>query len=556
MSRSENLRRKAEAVLADRATDPVASEPHLRDLIRELNTYQIELEMQNAQLRAAEEALEASCDRYAELYDSAPIGYLSISLEPEGEIIEANLRAAKLLRVERSQLVGRRFETYVLPEDLDDYYVYARQLGPSQPRAELELRIKPDGAEPIWVALESAHVIAPDGQRHHRMVVSDVSERRRVQEEDARTARLAALGLTAGGIAHDFNNLLMVIAANIDLASASGAAGLEPLEDAKKACGRAAGLAKQLLTFARGGEPQKQRHEVSALVEPQVQLAARGSSVRCTCALAADLPPVMADETQVGQVVHNLVLNAVQASNPGGAVEVSATARTLSDHQVAALPAGDYIEIRVRDRGVGIAAESLPHIFDPYFTTKISGSGLGLATAYSIMQRHGGALTVESQVGTGATLRAYLPVGAVSAAVPQSDDARASVPVRPGIRVLVMDDEPYIRRAMGRMLGRFRCETLFAADGADALALLKRAQVHGKPIELALLDLTIPGGMGGLAAMRALRVIDPTCKIAVMSGYSDDPVLSDAAAHGFDAALVKPFGIGAVEQLLVDLMAA
>jgi signal transduction histidine kinase/ActR/RegA family two-component response regulator len=366
----------------------------------------------------------------------------------------------------------------------------------------------------------------------------DVTGRKRTEQEQARTEKLRSLGVLAGGIAHDFNNLLAAILGNLSVArERDGGDELlrEVLAEAEQATRRAGELTRQLLTFSRGGEPVKRRISVEPVLRSASSFAVRGSAVRCECEIAPGLPAVEADEGQLSQVVHNLVLNAVQAMPGGGVVRVRAEE---APPDTDAGGAARWVRIQVEDDGPGVAPEVAHQIFDPYFTTKSNGTGLGLATVHSIVARHGGHVRLDSQPGRGAIFRVHLP--AVDGA-PQPRPAVAAALGGGSGRVAVMDDDELVRRAAMRMLSRLGYSPVAARDGAELLRLVDEAREEGRPIDAVIMDLTIPGGMGGKEAMLHLRQRAPGVKAIVSSGYSSDPVMAEFAAHGFAGVVAKPY---------------
>ncbi|HEX7654428.1 MAG TPA: ATP-binding protein, partial [Verrucomicrobiae bacterium] len=366
-------------------------------------------------------------------------------------------------------------------------------------------------------------------------------KRRQHEQQMQHLQRLESLGVLAGGIAHDFNNLLTAILANISLVKAELPAGSpqqESLQEAEKASEQARGLTAQLLTFARGGKPVKTVINLEPVLRNSAGFAGRGRAVRCEIDIPNPLPPVEADATQLSQVFHNLVINAHQAMPHGGLIRIQAVVRPLPASAKALLPPGEYIEISIQDQGQGIAPENLSRIFDPYFTTKKTGSGLGLAVVHAVINQHQGAITVASTPGQGTTFTLWLPASRQTALVPPVS-APAAISRR--YRVLIMDDETMVSRVLAKILSRLACDAETALDGREALAKYEAARRLHNPFDLVIMDLTVPGGMGGREMIQQLRRIDPQVKAIVSSGYSDDPVMADFQAHGFTGVILKPY---------------
>ena len=368
----------------------------------------------------------------------------------------------------------------------------------------------------------------------------DITERKHLEEELRRIHNLESLGVLAGGIAHDFNNILTGVIGNLSLLPNfldRDSEACEIATDALEAADRAKDLTQQLMTFARGGAPVKETASIEELIRKTTELNLSGTKTRPEFHFAADLPPVDIDRGQMSQVVQNLVLNATQAMPEGGVVRISVVPIELSTEGTLPLPAGPYVKITVEDQGIGIPGKILHRIFDPYFSTKHSGHGLGLAISHSVVGRHNGHISVSSQAGVGTTFDIYLPVSAKQLV---SVSPQQPKPQRGTGRILLMDDEEIIHKTLGQMLERLGYEVESVRDGSEALQAYQASDESGKPFRLVIMDLTIPGGMGGQQAMAELRKLDPQAKAIVASGYSNDPVMADYAAYGFCGVIKKP----------------
>jgi two-component system, cell cycle sensor histidine kinase and response regulator CckA len=388
------------------------------------------------------------------------------------------------------------------------------------------------------------------------LVFRDITEHKRLEDELIRAQKLESLGVLAGGIAHDFNNLLTAILGNISLAKmycSSEERALIRLDEAEKASVRAKDLTQQLLTFSKGGAPVKTITSLAYILKDSAWLAVRGSNVRCELSIDDDLWLVEVDQGQISQVIHNLVVNAYQAMPDGGIIKVSATNFCAASEVDLAdpLPAGRFVSLSVADQGRGIFPEHLPKIYDPYFSTKRKGSGLGLATCYSILRNHGGYISVESEVGVGTTFHVYLP--AALGREKEKREPKGAVISGRGT-ILVMDDEEILRNVVGELLVTLGYEVRFAADGSQTIEAYCRAKEAGRPFDCILMDLTIPGGMGGKEAIQKLRQIDPSVKAIVSSGYSDDPVMADFRTHGFSGVVAKPYDAKKLSHVLHEVM--
>ncbi len=384
----------------------------------------------------------------------------------------------------------------------------------------------------------------------------DVTEKKKAEEEFAKSQRIESLGILAGGIAHDFNNLLTAMLGNISLAQTyltPDQKAYDWLEAAAAASKRAQALTHQLLTFSKGGAPIKKTASVAELLKDTVEFALRGSNVHHELSIADSLFPVEMDQGQISQVVYNLVINALQAMPDGGTIMVQAENCVVRPEYLLPLSPGNYVRIRIQDAGVGIPPGILQKIFDPYFSTKEGGSGLGLSTAYSIIKKHDGLITVNSEVGLGSTFYIYLPASQRFSAAMDSQATEEETPCYKG-KILVMDDEECIRDLMRDLLAHIGYAVCLVKDGYEAVAEYQRAKDAGKPFDAVIMDLTVPGGMGGREAIQRLLKIDPDVLAIVSSGYSDDPVLADFKSYGFAGVLSKPYTSDAVMDLLESVM--
>ena len=413
----------------------------------------------------------------------------------------------------------------------------------------------------VIVALTAAPIRGHDGRFTGVVtIVRDITSEQKVEEELQKASKLESVALMAGGIAHDFNNILTAIMGHLSLARSNAARAPQALATIQQACVYATDLTRQLLTFSKGSTPKRRVESVTALVRESVEFALHGSNLRCQFRLAADLWPTELDRGQINQAINNLVINAVQASAEGGVLDVSAANVQVSrERPVATLRAGDYVRISIRDHGSGIAPENLSRIFDPYFTTKSAGSGLGLATVYSIVRKHDGLIQAESTVGEGTVFHIYLPAfgtrppasaagpGAAAAGTNGQDSAQPAVAHG---RILFMDDEVVLQELVGAMLEYLGYEVVCAADGEAAVRRFEEARQAGKPFSAVILDLTVPGGMGGFEALQRLRVLDPEVRAIVSSGYSNDAIIANYQGHGFSGAIAKPYQMTELSEVI------
>ncbi|MBN2505335.1 MAG: response regulator [Verrucomicrobia bacterium] len=549
-------RRRAEERLREQRPETGANQTgaDTQRLVHELQVHQIELEMQNEELQHARDTVEAALERYSDLYDFAPVGYLS--LDREGAIHEANLTAASLLGIERSRLVKRSLGLSVAAADQPVFAAFLRKVFESKVRQFCEVTLPKEGKPPVEVRIEAA--VAASG-RECRAVVTDITERKQAEVDRLILSKLESTGILAGGIAHDFNNLLTVILLDLELSQALAPPGEElarRLEEAKKAALLARGLTHQLITFAQGGAPVRKAISLSGMIQESVRPALSGSRVRAEFSLAEDLWPAEVDAGQIGQVLRNVVMNARESMPEGGVVSVRAENVVLGSQEGPSLPPGEYVRVSIADQGGGISKELLPKIFDPYYSTKQRGDqkgmGLGLTICHAVIQKHGGAIVVESAVGAGTTFHLYLPAA-------QTLPGEEKTPAPEGCprrgRILVMDDEEGVRDVVGTTLRRLGHHVELVADGLRAVEAYQSAKGQARPFDAVILDLTVRAGIGGQETIQALLKIDPAVKAIVMSGYANAPVVMEPERCGFKGALVKPFDIGKLRDMVSRVMA-
>lgn len=387
----------------------------------------------------------------------------------------------------------------------------------------------------------------------------DVTGRKRAEEDRQRAAKLESIGTLAGGIAHDFNNVLTGILGNIQLANAylgqnRTDTAKEMLTEAEKASLRAKALTQQLLTFSKGGEPVKKVMHIGRLIVESATFALRGATVKPEFAVPDNLWEIEVDEGQLNQVISNLLINASHAMPNGGTINVAAGNMVIKKDNAMSLPEGRYVEIAIEDYGIGIPEGNKVRIFEPYFTTKQKGSGLGLATCYSIVKNHGGHITVESELGVGTTFRIYLPASTTPASVKARQEEYGQK-VGEG-RVLVMDDDDSIRALLSAILNGAGYSVVLAADGAEAIEKYGKAKAAGTPFDAVIMDMTIPGGMGGREAIGELLRIDPLIKAIVSSGYANDPMMAEFQSYGFKGVVTKPYSVREMVNTLQKVLAA
>jgi PAS domain S-box-containing protein len=447
-----------------------------------------------------------------------------------------NPQAEKLLDRQREDLIGKDF-WIELPEFTRDAFEknYRRAMS-EQVAIEFEAS---DASGHVWFEL----LAYPSGGGVS-VFLRDVTDRKRVEEERLTTSKLESLGTLAGGIAHDLNNVLTVISGNIGLAqieAPDNSAHLHSfLSRAGEASQHAAQLSNQLLTFSKGGTPLKRVASISDLVAQAAEFSLHGSNLRAELDIPEDLWRSAVDPVQIEQVINALIINAREAMPHGGTLRVSARNLEIDGSSGLALLPGRYVKVQIADNGGGIDAKLISRIFDPYFTTKPSATGLGLSIGYSVVKKHGGLLQLENTSPGGSTFAFYLPATEGEPQVPESTLADEIFSFSHQ-RVLVMDDEAAIRDLTSELLATLGYKVTAVPDGVEALKTYQLAMQAGENFEAVILDATIRGGMGGVATIERLRDLDPNVRAIICSGYSDEAALAEFLTYGFRAALPKPF---------------
>ncbi|MEW6428761.1 MAG: ATP-binding protein [Thermodesulfobacteriota bacterium] len=481
------------------------------------------------------------------------IGDGVIAVDIKGRIVLLNNAAEQLCGWEEKDAVGRPLDEVLQLVDRRSGQVLANPLAKvleAGERVELPGAIDLIGRDSTVrsIADSGAPIIDIDGRVVGGVLVfRDVGEKERLEELEVRAQKLESLGVLAGGIAHDFNNILTAISGHVQLARGllpAGEKAEEMLAAAEQACRRAGALAKQLLTFARGGRPVREIVDLERLVRESAELTLRGTNVRAEFEMEKDLRPVQADGGQIAQVIQNLVLNGRQAMAGGGTLRLTCGNFTGAPPGLAA---GEWVRIDVADEGEGIPAGVRTRIFDPYFTTKPQGSGLGLAICHSIVSKHEGVITVLSPPGRGAVFSVYLPAAAgrrsPAAAKPVVETKAARA------RILLMDDEAMVAEVFRGMLESLGHRVTVVGDGGAAVAAWFREKEEGGGFDWGILDLTVPGMMGGLQAAGEILAKDAAARLVVASGYNNDPVLADPVRYGFVDLIAKPCQIERLEAI-------
>jgi PAS domain S-box-containing protein len=534
-------------------------------------TEQKEIEKQLAQHREQLESLVSErtrelrslSERLQVILRSLAEGIMAV--DSEGRVTLMNASAESLTGWPQAEGLGRHLPEILRLEDEKTHQTLAEPAllhltrESAEPGSRLIAWLKSREGQTRLVSINTSPLVGSDGLVGGSVLIfRDISIERQIENQNLRNQKLESLGLLAGGIAHDFNNLLMAILGNISLARHELPADSpisNTLESAESACHRARGLSTQLLTFAQGGAPVKQVIHLERPVREAAELALHGSPVTLEMRVSKPLDFVEADEGQLVQSVNNLVLNAKQAMPSGGNVTLCLENVTLTDASPRIpLPPGRYVRIRVQDMGAGIPPEHMSRIFDPYFTTKQSGSGLGLTSVHSIVTRHGGHVEASSSTGSGTCFTIHLPS---SSKVPEPGPVERSTSEKgPTLRLLVLDDEQALRAVFKIMLSKMGHRVTVAGTSGEALTEFSRALAGPEPYDLVFVDLTMPGDLPGEEVIRKLRAIQPSVRIVVMTGYSTSSVLANHRELGLAGALAKPFDIPMLREVLNTLWPA
>jgi PAS domain S-box-containing protein len=403
-----------------------------------------------------------------------------------------------------------------------------------------------------YVKYQDKHIVACFVRDITKQKLAE-TEKRRMEEERLKMNKLESIGMLAGGIAHDFNNILTAILGNISLAKIYLKNDIKKVDakinEAEKALFRARDLTQQLLTFSRGGVPVKKTILLEPLIKESVLFALRGSSVQVNFNISEDIFPTDVDEGMIGQAINNLIINAVQAMPDGGSIDVAVDNIILENKTTIEglqLEKGSYVKITIKDHGIGISNEHIAKIFDPYFTTKEKRTGLGLATTFSIIQKHGGHITVNSELGIGTIFNIYLVASPEHITI----NRKTNKPVYGQGKILIMDDDEDILNIAGEMLSTLGYEVEYAKNGVEAIDKYKKMLEQNNPFDLVIMDLTIPGGMGGKDAIKGLLALDRHVKAIVSSGYSDDPIMGNHTEYGFVGVALKPYKLNELSEIV------
>ncbi len=558
----ERMRLPGKSVgILDDSEEALVVEDMVRERTAELTEINEELQQEISERKRVEKALRDSERKYRELVENA--NSIILRRDIHGHITFFNEYAQRFFGYTEDEILGQNVVGTIVPEidttgrNLAKMIQYIGKHPKRYVNNENE-NMKRSG-ERVWISWTNKPILDTNGDVTEILCIgNDITESKKIEAELQKMQKLESMGVLAGGIAHDFNNILTAILGNISLARIYAESGgtadkvMEKLTAAEMASAQAQDLTQRLLTFARGGAPIKKMSSVAELLIDSVTLISRGSNVKCEFSIPDDLWTAEVDEGQMNQVISNIIINAEQAMPNGGVIDVCADNVIVSAESDIPLAAGGYVKISISDHGVGIPAEHLQKIFDPYFTTKRKGNGLGLAICYSIVRNHGGCIMAESQVGIGTSMHICLP--ACSEEILVIEKRKEEEPIRGEGSILVMDDEKHIRDVAAEMLISIGYDVVTTIDGTEALELYREAMESGSAYDAIIMDLTIPGGMGGKETIGKLIEMDPDVNAIVSSGYSNDPVMSGFSEYGFSGIIAKPYEIRELSEVLHRVM--
>ncbi len=506
------------------------------------------------EIKEKEEQLRKEHERLIAILESLGEGVIVVNREGQIELV--NPKTEEILGLDRKEILGKDLREVLHLVEEETSQPITVSLENLQDLCHRNLILRNTRGENLIVVLNAAPIRFVGKNRGWVIAILDVTEKSRLEREVMKAQKIEALGLLAGGIAHDFNNMLMGILGYINLSQIycerqdkqKVATFLAKAEQAVK---QARDLSQQLLTFAKGGVPLKEPLALPQFIREIANFVVRGSHIKVEFEVADDLWPVEADPSQISQVLNNLLINAIQAMPEGGVITIRARNVWLEE-ETSSLAPGRYVCLEVEDQGVGIPKRLLDRIFDPYFTTKEEGNGLGLAIVHSIIKKHGGHIEVFSEKGKGTKFVIYLPATEKKPRSKEGTRFKTIFPV--GGRVLVLDDDEFVCEVVSEMLKGLGFEVVNVTNGEKMLELYRQALENGEPYLFVLTDLTLPGQKGGSEFARKLLEIDPHAIVIAMSGYANDPVMADPESFGFRAAVAKPFRLEDLRRVLTQVL--
>jgi len=485
-----------------------------------------------------------------------------IAVNEQKQILFMNPAAEKISGWHADQVKGKTLaDIFTLvdkngnPEDkpLKNYYEgsYDSELPDNKQNMVVgDARLQTHKGDIRLISHTSAPILSGKTVQGTVVVFRDITEKQALQNELSKGQKLESLGVLAGGLAHDFNNLLTAIMGNVSLAMLTGNSedkSFKFLQSAESATLRARDITQQLLTFAKGGAPVKELASIEEIIHESADFSLRGSNCKCRFLFAQELSSTEIDKGQFSQVINNLIINATHAMPEGGIITINGENITLSDNPPASLSPGDYLKITIQDQGSGIPEEIKEKIFDPFFTTKEQGSGLGLASSYTIIKNHGGHIQISETSSQGTSFTIFLPASTKKPVIKQ--DSTIATCKGSG-QILLLDDEEMILETTSWILEHLGYKVDPVNDGAAALTAYRHSLEQNRPYDLLIFDLTIPGGMGGIETLKKILELNPKARAIVSSGYSNDPAMANFTDYGFIDCIAKPYTVGKLSEVL------
>lgn len=505
--------------------------------------------------KETEFALISSEKKYKEIFDNAGDIILLIRIEDNklGSIVAINKFGINMLHIEQENLSlinPNNLLNNTIIDSINDMLYQQQYINKVK---NLESFLNTMNSTSIEVDI-NMKIIRLNAVKHLFIIARDITEKNQMKKQLHKIQRMETLNLIAGGIAHDFNNILTALIGNITLSilnlKNSGNENLELLKEAERMSYKAKDLTSQLLTFSKKGFLSKKTTIINNMLQEIAVFTLRGSNVKLNLELDENILPTTIDESQMSRVISNLIINSKQAMKDGGAIEILTENITLyDDHQLKPLKSGKYIKIVIKDNGPGIKKENIHKIFTPFFTTKSDGNGLGLASSFTIVQKHNGHIFFETEEGKGTSFTIVLPASLEEAFVQKNVEKKVTKK-KTKAQILIMDDEEFILNVISKMLVKLGYSVLCAHDGSEAMDIYIEKFKAGNKIDLVIFDLTIPGAMGGKEALENLLKVDPDIKAIVSSGYSNDSVMAEYQKIGFVDILPKPYTIEMLEDIL------
>jgi PAS domain S-box-containing protein len=549
LTRNISARLRAEKALVVRGKE---LEERVEQRTEEISAANQQMQEDIRKREEVEQNLRVSEERYRSLIEMAGDAIFIADAE-SGLVTDVNKKATELVGRRPPEVIG----THLLslhPADDGDLYVRLVKNHYTTAPTNTILYVQHSSGRRIPVEITSS-ILEYGGRRIILAIFRDSTQRLKIEEELRKSERFKTASVLAGGIAHDINNLLTAILANVSIAQQDAAGRgniLKQLQSIEEAVNRTRGMTRRLLSFAKGGRPVRKPVRLGEIIQDSASFVLHGSGVKCDCEIAPDMWPVNADADQISQVISNIVINASHAMKGSGFCRIRGENIIVHESDRLLQP-GRYIRIDIRDEGQGIPEDELDRIFDPFYTTKPQGSGLGLSSAHAIVHNHGGSIQVESMVGKGTTFSVYLPAASDP---PAGDEVEPSgMDLKGNGRILVMDDEEMVRDAAANLLRFLGYEVETADEGAAAVRMYQDALSMAKPYEVVIMDLTVSGGLGGSDAVKMLREIDSGARVIVSSGYYTDPVMTNHQAYGFDAAVSKPYLMDELGRAVKEVLA-